>query len=144
MHTIHSQWFEIISNHLWLGEQKFHLNLLTEHFSSSDTQENIMENSYLLLLKQVGVIGFVLFIAFFLRALMLNLRLLKDIPNTHTWHKVLVLGTLCMQVNMHLAALFFPIFHYNHILFFFVSLLSILIYFDDAYGKGIVPDDACL
>ncbi|MCB0348276.1 MAG: hypothetical protein KDD37_05545 [Bdellovibrionales bacterium] len=136
--------FDSISNHILLGNGDFSTparQILSQLPVADDTW---MENNFLKILSTTGVLGLITYLFFVLQAFLLNLRLLREIPRTHKWHKIIVLGTFIMQINFHLVGLFYPSLFHPHLVQFYIFLLAIMAYFGDAYGRGIVPDDSSL
>lgn len=144
MDAFNTSLFDSIQSHLWTGSAEFTNNLPHVFQTQWKLLEPSMKNSYLILLDKVGILGLVLLLLFFIQVLLLNLRLIKEIPNTHLWHKVVAIGAICAQINLHISALYFPVFNHTQMIYLFAILISTLFYFDNAYGRGIVPDDSCL
>jgi hypothetical protein len=136
--------FENISNNAFLGNGDFANPSLEVLLQKPFDESQWIENTFLKILSAAGVLGLVTYLFFVLQAFLLNLRLLREIPRTHKWHKIIVLGSFIVQINFHLSGLFFPSLFHPHLVQFFVFLLAIMAYFGDAYGRGIVPDDSSL
>ncbi len=136
--------FDTISNNILLGSGDFSspAKQILSQLPVSDSAW--MENNFLKILSTTGILGLITYLFFVLQAFLLNLRLLREVPRTHRWHKIIVLGTFIMQINFHLAGLFYPSLFHPHLVQFYIFLLAIMAYFGDAYGRGIVPDDSSL
>lgn len=104
----------------------------------------IKSNSYVLVLDQFGAIGFVCFLLFCLHALLLNLRLLKDIPKSHVRHRTFALWCLASQLSFHVSGLFSEAILVPIVMGKLVVLLAVVFYLLNRYDQDIVSDDLAL
>ena len=81
---------------------------------------------------------------FILTFLLMTHRLWLDIPETHFWHRVIVLGALGAQISLHTGGVTqwnFGDAEVNHL---FVFVLAMVAFLAEKYARGIVPDDYAL
>jgi O-antigen ligase len=98
-------------------------------------------NNYLQMLSTTGILGFACYMLFILSFLLTTHRLWTEIPRTHYWHRVIVLGALGAQACMHTGGVTqwnFGDAEVNHL---FIFILAIIGYMSERYARGIVPDD---
>lgn len=144
MNVNNERLFESITSHTFLGSGDFSQPIQEVLLQKPFEESQWMENNFLKILYTSGVLGLITYLFFVLQSFLLNLRLLREIPRTHKWHKIIVLGAFIVQINFHMCGLFFPTLYHPHLVQFYAFLLAILAYFGDAYGRGIVPDDSSL
>jgi hypothetical protein len=144
MNTKNEALFTIISNNTFLGNGDFTNPSLDVLLQKELPTDPFMENTFLKILSNVGIVGLFMYLLFILQGFLLNLRLIREVPRTHKWHKIIILGGFIMQINFHMSSLFFPTLFHPHLVQFYIFLLAIMSYFSDAYGRGIIPDDSSL
>ncbi|HEX4925893.1 MAG TPA: O-antigen ligase family protein [Bdellovibrionales bacterium] len=101
-------------------------------------------NNYLQMLSTTGLLGMICYMLFILSFLLTTHRLWMEVPKTHYWHRVLVLGALGAQVTMHAGGVTqwnFGDAEVNHL---FIFILAMIGYLSERYSRGIVPDDYAL
>jgi O-antigen ligase len=132
-----------------LGRNEFRLPEFYEKIkiSKSTVGQPIIaqsHNTYFQLLATSGFLGFACYMIFILLSLLMTLRLWNEVPQTHFWHRVFVLGSLATQVAACSGGLTqwnLGIPEVNHV---FIFVLAWTLYIGHRYGKDIIPDDFAL
>jgi len=101
-------------------------------------------NNYIQMLATTGILGFFCYMLFILSFLLMTQRLWSDIPETHFWHRVIVLGALGSQVAFHVGGLTQWDFGDAVVRHLYVFILAMVAYMAERYSRGIVPDDYAL
>jgi len=140
--------YEMFKDYPWLGvgygqnEPR-----LREYYNKLEMNEDFgghAHNNYLQMLSTTGLLGFVFYMLFILSFLMATSRLWSEIPSTHYWHRVIVLGALGAQISLHTGGMTqwnFGDAENTHV---FIFILAMVAYLSDRYARGIVPDDYAL
>lgn len=101
-------------------------------------------NTYFNFLATTGFLGLSCYLFFVLSFLLMTHRLWLEVPRTHFWHRVIVLGALGAQIHMHIGGLTqcnFLDAEVNHL---YIMILAVIAYMSERYARGIVPDDYAL
>lgn len=101
-------------------------------------------NNYFQFLSTTGILGLTAYLLYILTFLLVTHRLWSEIPRTHFWHRVLVLGALGAQIAMHAGGLTQWTFGNTAVNHFFTFTLAMVAYVSERYARGIVPDDYSL
>lgn len=140
--------FEMFKDHPWLGVgYGQNLPRLQEYYQKVDVERawgGHAHNNYLQMLSTTGLLGFLCYMIFMLTFLLMTHRLWLDIPETHFWHRVVVLGALGSQITLHTGGVTqwnFGDAEVNHL---FIFILAMIAYLAEKYSRGIVPDDYAL
>ena len=96
------------------------------------------------MLSTTGIIGFSCYMFFILAFLLMTHRLWTEVPRSHYWHRVFVLGALGAQVAVHAGGLTQWNFGDPEVNHLFVFILAVVAYMNERYLRGIVPDDYAL
>lgn len=140
--------FEMFKDHPWLGVgYGQNLPRLQEYYQKVNVQREWgghAHNNYLQMLSTTGILGFFCYMLFVLTFLLMTHRLWLDIPETHFWHRVIVLGALGAQICLHTGGVTqwnFGDAEVNHL---FIFILAMVAFLAEKYARGIVPDDYAL
>lgn len=140
--------FEMFSDHPWMGVGYLQNEvLLGEYYKKLGIEKEFgghAHNNYLQMLSTTGILGFFCYMLFILSFLLMTHRLWTDVPETHFWHRVLVLGALGAQLSLHTGGITqwnFGDAENNHL---FIFILAMMAYMSERYARGIVPDDYSL
>lgn len=135
----------MFSDYPWLGVgYKRNEELTGEYFKKIGIQSEFgghAHNNYFQMLSTTGILGLSCYMFFILSFLLMTLRLWTEIPKTHFWHRVIILGSLGAQVAFHIGGLTqwnFGDAEVNHL---FIFILATVAYMNERYARGIVPDD---
>ena len=127
------QKFELFKAHPWLG-------------AGSPLRVNgavvaPAPNTYFQILATTGLLGFLGYMAFCLSFLFCSLRLWHEIPPTHIWHRVFLLGATGGQIVFHTAGLYR--WTHNNVLLMgtFLFFIAVVAFLNERYSRGLVSDD---
>ncbi len=138
----------MFQDHPWLGVGYMqNESLVGEYFRKLGIQNEFgghAHNTYFNFLSTTGILGMSLYLFFVLGFLMMTHRLWLEIPRTHFWHRVIVLGTLGAQIHLHVGGLTQCNFLDAEVRHLYIFILAILAYMSERYARGIVPDDYAL
>lgn len=101
-------------------------------------------NVYFQVLSQTGIIGFGFYLLFILGLLLATYRIFNEIPASHYWHRVLIVGAIASQIAFHLSGLFWSTLSESLAINLFVLLASASCYLIEHYSRGLVTDDESL
>ncbi|MBX9769554.1 MAG: O-antigen ligase family protein, partial [Bdellovibrionales bacterium] len=139
---------QMFYDHPWfgigLGQNEARLGEYYQRLGVQSEFGGHAHNNYFQYLATTGIIGFACYMIFILTLLLATQRLWSEIPRTHFWHRVIALGALGAQVSMHVGGLTqwnFGDAEVNHM---FVFIAAVILYLNERYGRGIVPDDYAL
>ncbi len=139
---------EMLSDYPWIGigwnQNEHRIFEYYEKLGIQNTFGGHAHNSYLQILATTGILGFAFFMMFIIGFLLLTHRLWSDIPKSHYWHKVFVLGALGSQISLHTGGLTQWNFGDAEVNHFFIFILAIIAYMAERYSIGVVPDDHSL
>ncbi len=140
--------FEMFKDHPWLGVgYGQNLPRLQEYYQKVNvTREwgGHAHNNYLQMLSTTGILGFFCYMLFILTFLLMTHRLWLEVPETHFWHRVIILGALGAQICLHTGGITqwnFGDAEVNHL---FIFILAMVAFLAEKYARGIVPDDYAL
>ncbi len=140
--------FEMFKEYPWLGVgYDQNLPRLQEYYKKVGVEKEWgghAHNNYLQWLATTGILGFFCYMLFVLTFLLMTHRLWLDIPETHFWHRVIVLGALGAQICLHTGGVTqwnFGDAEVNHL---FIFVLAMVAFLAEKYARGIVPDDYAL
>ncbi len=138
----------MFQDHPWIGVgYGQNEEILGEYFKKLEIKNEFgghAHNNYLQMLSTTGLLGTICYLFFILSFLLLTHRLWLEIPKTHYWHRVIVLGALGAQVCMHAGGVTqwnFGDAEVNHLYIFILAMVG---YLSERYARGIVPDDYSL
>jgi hypothetical protein len=98
-------------------------------------------NVYFQVLAQSGVLGAGFYLFIVLGFLLSTYRIFSEIPKTHYWHRVLIVGSISSQIAFHVAGLYWSTLSEALAINLFVLVVSATSYLSEHYGRGLVPDD---
>ena len=101
-------------------------------------------NVYFQVLAQSGILGAGFYLFIVLGFLLSTYRIFSEIPKTHYWHRVLIVGSLSSQISFHVAGLYWSTLSEALAINLFVLVLSATSYLSEHYTRGLVPDDHAL
>lgn len=101
-------------------------------------------NVYFQVLAQTGALGASFYLLFILSYLLATYRIFQEIPRTHYWHRVLIVGGLASQMAFHIAGLYWSTLAEALAFNLFVLVVSAISYLSEHYSRGLVPDDYSL
>ncbi len=101
-------------------------------------------NVYFDILAQSGILGLGFYLLFILGFLLSSYRGLKEIPSSHYWHRVLLIGSLASQVAFHMSGLYWSTFSEPTATNLFVLIVASTSYLIEHYERGLVSDDESL
>ena len=101
-------------------------------------------NIYFQILSQSGILGLGLYLLFILSFALNTYRLWQEVPSTHQWHRVFVVGVLGSQVAFHVSGLYWSTLGEDLTANFFALLLAMSAYVFEHYSRGVVSDDYAL
>lgn len=101
-------------------------------------------NIYFHLLAQTGFLGLGFYLLFILGLLLGTYRIFNEIPASHYWHRVIVVGTLASQIAFHISGLFWSTLSEAIAVNLFVLIVSATCYIIEHYSRGLVTDDESL
>jgi O-antigen ligase len=140
--------WEMLADHPWIGigwnqnegrVQEYYTRLgITNSFSGH------AHNNYMQILATTGVLGFLFYNLFIIGFLLMTHRLWSDVPKSHYWHKVFVLGALGSQISLQAGGLTQWNFGDAEVNHFFIFVLATIAYMAERYSDGVVPDDYSL
>jgi putative inorganic carbon (HCO3(-)) transporter len=140
--------YEMFLDHPWMGvgytQNEALLGSYYEKLGLKKEFGGHAHNNYLQMLSTTGILGFICYTLFILSFLLMTHRLWTDVPETHFWHRVLVLGALGAQISLHTGGITqwnFGDAENTHV---FIFILAIVAYMSERYARGIVPDDYSL
>jgi O-antigen ligase len=138
----------MFQEHPWIGVgYGQNEEVLGEYYKKLGIQNTFgghAHNNYLQMLSTTGLLGFLCYMFFILSFLLMSHRLWTEIPRTHYWHRVIILGALGAQIAMHTGGVTqwnFGDAEVNHL---FIFVLAMVAYVSEHYSRGIVPDDHAL
>lgn len=139
---------EMLSDHPWIGigwrQNEVRIQEYYSKLGITNSFGGHAHNNYLQILATTGLLGFFCYAFFILIFLLMTHRLWLEIPKSHYWHKVIVLGALGSQVAMHTGGLTQWNFGDAEVNHFFIFVLAIVSYMAARYRSGVVPDDHSL
>lgn len=101
-------------------------------------------NVYFEVLAQSGLLGISFYLLLVLGFMLSTYRIFSEIPKSHYWHRVLIVGSLGSQVAFHVAGLYWSTMVETVNFNLFILVLSATSYLSEHYGRGPVPDDRSL
>lgn len=138
----------MFQDHPWIGVgYGQNEEILGEYFKKLEIKNEFgghAHNNYLQMMSTTGLLGTICYLFFILSFLLSTHRLWLEIPRTHYWHRVIVLGALGAQVCMHAGGVTqwnFGDAEVNHL---YIFILAMVAYLSERYARGIVPDDYSL
>lgn len=139
---------EMFSDHPWIGigwtQNEGRIFEYYEKLGIENKFGGHAHNNYLQLLASTGLLGFVAYMLFIISFLLMTHRLWTDVPKSHYWHRVIVLGALGTQISLHAGGLTQWNFGDAEVNHFFIFTLAIIAYMSERYASGVVPDDHSL
>lgn len=138
----------MFKEHPWIGVGQHQNEIrIQEYFQKLGIENSFgghAHNTYLNLLSTTGFFGFASFMLFIIGFLLMTHRLWTEVPKSHYWHRVFVLGALGSQISMHAGGLTQWNFGDAEVNHFFIFVLATVGYMFERYSQGVVPDDHCL
>lgn len=101
-------------------------------------------NVYFQQLAHSGMLGSGFYLFSILGFLLLTYQIFNEIPKSHFWHRVIIVGALASQISFHVAGLYWATFNEALTLNLFVFILAVTSYVSEKYRHGLVPDDHAL
>ncbi len=139
---------EMLSDHPWIGigwnQNEVRIGEYYERLGITNSFGGHAHNNYLQILATTGMLGFIFYMLFIIGFLLLTHRLWSDVPKSHYWHKVFVLGALGSQISLHAGGLTQWNFGDAEVNHFLIFVLSVIAYMAERYSIGVVPDDHSL
>jgi O-antigen ligase len=140
--------FAMFQDHPWIGIGYAQNEIRTaEYYKKLNHNAQFVghaHNSYINWLSTTGLLGLTCYTLFILSFLMMSHRLWGEVPESHFWHRAIVLGALGAQISMHVGGMTqwnFGDAEVNHL---FIFCLAVVAYLSNRYSRGIVPDDHAL
>jgi O-antigen ligase len=140
--------FAMFQDHPWIGVgYGQNEEILGQYYKNLDIKNDFgghAHNNYLQVLSTTGLLGFLCYMFFILSFLLMTHRLWTEVPKTHYWHRVFILGSLGAQISLHAGGVTqwnFGDAEVNHL---FIFILAMIAYMSERYSRGIVPDDYSL
>ncbi len=123
---------KVIENNLWFGQ----FNLVQ--------MSGIEGNSYLTLLSNFGLFGFVLYFLFNFSVLYQATASLKLVPRIFSWQSIMLNSAFHFLIVFHISGLFLNTFSSSAFTFLWIFSCTLIIVTTEIYARGFVPDDRCL
>lgn len=101
-------------------------------------------NVYFHVLAQSGLLGLGFYLLFILGLLLGTYRIFSEVPASHYWHRVFVVGALASQIVFHVSGLFWTTLNEAIAVNLFVLIVSATCYLTEHYSRGLVTDDESL
>lgn len=139
---------EMFGDHPWIGVGwNQNEGLVADYYKRLGIENKFTDhahNTYLQVMANTGLLGFIFFAFFILGFLLMTHRLWTEVPKSHYWHRVIVLGALGSQISLHAGGLTQWNFGDAEVNHFFIFVLALVAYMSEQYGTGVVPDDHSL